>query len=291
MTNLIVDVNNFVFSLRHSILPKDKKTKERFVAETLFKSALVRLSTLVAELKADAFVICVDSPNVWRRDVYPEYKANHTGSIDDPYFDDTIEACNNLVRFFRECTAAYVLEVARCEADDIIGVWCQESDSENIILSSDKDFIQLINDHTRLYSPVQKCWRETEDAGFDLFVKCIRGDAGDHVPSAYPRVRVDRLRKAWSDDLEMLNLLETILPGRDEKVADTLMRNIELIDLTAQPEGIRQLILEKIKSYQPSAYSQLKTMKFLSDIGIKDQSNIRFIGERAFKKKPSFKNI
>lgn len=288
-TNLLVDVNNYVFSLRHSILPKVKKTGERFVKETLFTTALQRLAYLAHELKADAFVICQDSPNVWRKDIYPEYKANHTGSIDDPYFDETIAACDLLVKFFKECTAAFVLSTPRCEADDIIGVWCQESEYDNIILSTDKDFIQLIDSRNRLYSPVAKCWRETDDAAFDLFVKCVRGDRGDNIRSAYPRVMLKRLRKSWDDKLEMLNLLETVLPGRTEKVGDHLLRNVELIDLSSQPSSVRLNIIQVIQNYQNSVYSQLKTLRFMGDVGIKDPKLTRFVSETAFKMKPRFK--
>lgn len=290
-TYLVVDANNFVFALRHVKFKKTttKRTKERFVVETLLLSAINNLLNYAKEFKVDGLVLCVDSPKVWRRDFYAEYKANHTAQIDDPYFEDTIKACDLFMEFFRDYTAAVVLKVPHCEADDIIGVWCQESDGKNIILSSDKDFIQLINDKTTLYSPVQKCWRETDDPVYDLFVKCIRGDRGDNVHSAYPRVQETKLRAAWNNGgVDMMNLLETILPD-GSKVGDRLDMNIQMIDLAAIPANVRERIIKTITSYQPGKYSELKALKFLADNGLKNQRDVLQFKEHPLRKTPVFK--
>jgi len=286
--NLLVDANNFVFSLRHTKL-KPGGAKQKFVKEFLFLESLSSLIKHAKMLKADSIVICSDSAKVWRRDIYPDYKANHTGSIDDIYFSDTIDATNMLTWFLKNLTASYTLSHPRCEADDVIAVWCQESRNvENVILSTDKDFIQLIDERTTLYSPVQAVFRETEDAGFDLFVKCIRGDAGDNVRSSFPRVRMDRLKKAWDDDLEMLNLLETVRPD-GVKVGDALSQNISLIDLSQQPDYIRDGILLEIESFVPNSFSLVKAMKFLGDNHLKERRDILDGSERIFRTAPVFR--
>jgi hypothetical protein len=101
-----------------------------------------------------------------------------------------------------------------------------------------------------------------------LFIKCVRGDVGDGIFSAYPGVRYEGsskktgIREAWEDrnaggfhwNNFMLTQWEKAV-GRDEKgetitqqvrVMNEYAFNQSLIDLTAQPEKIKQLMDEVI---------------------------------------------
>lgn len=287
--NLLVDVNNFVFSFRHTKFGKEKKAREKYVVETLVMASISSILSYAKEFKATGLVLCSDSPKPWRRDVFPEYKANNTAKYDDPYFEDVIKACNTVAEFFMTHSAAMVLKVPKTETDDIIAVWCQESDSTNIILSSDRDYEQLVNDRTKLYSPIQKIWREPEDPSYALFLKGIRGDKSDNIRSAFPRVRESRLKKAWTDSLEMLNLLETVLPD-GEKVGDLLDRNLRLIDMNEIPDNIREGILDAIDGYQAGVYSELRAVRFLSEVGIDNASGALRYKDSVLKRKPVFKS-
>lgn len=289
-TNLIVDVNNVVFSIRHAKLPKPAsiKKKEKFVKEFIFIEALSSVLRHSRMLKSDAIALMRDSKNIWRKDFYPEYKANHVDALEDLYHQETIDAADMLCEFFDKHTYAGVYTYPRAEADDLIGIWCQESTGvNNVILSSDKDFIQLIDERTKLYSHTQDTFRETEDASFSLFVKCIRGDSGDNVRSAYPRITEKKLLQAWNDDLDMLNLLETILPD-GTKVADNLAFNVKMIDLTSQPNAMRRAIYDMFSVKTFGIYSQLKCMKYLGDAGLKEHRDIFDQKDRALKKSPVF---
>ena len=286
-TNLIVDVNNLVFSLRHAKLHKTRK--ERFAKQILFKESIKSIIVHCKKLKADAIVLCVDSPNVWRKDIYPEYKSNRTESFEDVHFQDVIDASEMLLEFFRDYTAAFVLKVDRAEADDLIGVWCQESEGvENIIFSTDTDFVQLLSKTTKLYSHVQNVFRETEDPAYSLFVKCIRGDSKDFIRSAYPRVHETKLKKAWEDDIDMLNLLEFVRKD-GVKVGDALTLNMKLIDLSMQPEAIRGSIINKIIPLQTAEYKVVSAMKYFGDCGMKESTDVLNICPKALKTKPIFK--
>lgn len=65
------------------------------------------------------------------------------------------------------------------EADDIIAglVNVYDDDTTNIIVSSDKDFMQLIRDNVILFDPVSKKTRNlseyNNDPDYFLFHKCI----------------------------------------------------------------------------------------------------------------------
>ncbi len=270
-TNLLVDLNNFVVSLRHSKFKPvtSARKKERFFKETLFLESLRSILFHASKLKASRLVIASDSKNCWRKDIYPEYKDNHKiDQIEDFYHQDTIDVLNLLADFFRDYTGAYVLSYPRAEGDDIIGVWVTESyGANNVILSTDRDYVQLVSDTTKLYSPVQGVYRETEDAGFDLFVKCIRGDKNDNIRSAYPKVRETVLKKAWENEIDFLNLVETVHPGG--KVGDLLSFNASLIDLTAQPDAMRAGIVSLIENYVPAKYKESDVLRFMGEIGLK----------------------
>ena len=274
--NLIVDLNNLTFVTRFSKLstPKSHQRKEDHAMEYIFKEVVSYIGYFAHTNKCNAILIAVDSPHVWRKDFYSDYKDS---SHEDPYHEDCIEAAKLAARFFMECTNASVVKAERAEADDIIGIFCNESKTENIILSSDKDFIQLLSDRVRLYSPSQKVFRESDDPEFDLFLKCIRGDRNDNIDSAFPRVRESKLREAWGDPMELLNLLETIRPD-GKKVYDCFEENRRLIDLTEQPEYIKDNIREAIdseikRSQEEKSFSELKIMKFFGDLGMKTSAD------------------
>lgn len=280
-TNLIVDLNNLVFATRFAKIktPSSRRRKEEYVKEMIFKEVILSIVKFANEFKSDAIAIACDSSKVWRKDFYPEYKANRDHA--DVYYEETIEAAELTKQFFRECTNVMVFEVERTEADDIIAVMCQESENvKNIILSSDKDFVQLIDANTTLYSPTQGVWRETDDAGYDLFLKCIRGDAGDNIRASYPRVRTTKLEEAWQDEYKLLNLMETVRKD-GVKVGDAFEQNRVLIDLTAQPSGIRSDILKEVSRPNHRKFGELKMMQFLSNHNLK-----AFADMLQFKEKP-----
>lgn len=91
--------------------------------------------------------------------------------------------------------------------------------------------------------------REVFDPQWELFYKCIRGDISDKIPSAYPRVQTKKLREAYEDKggLKWNNLINSYWGEDNEKsVRELYERNKMLIDLSAQPSEIVELIDEVI---------------------------------------------
>ena len=105
-------------------------------------------------------VICCDSKHYWRRDYFPNYKANRKKDRASSGYDwDFIFTTLNGVRDeIKEHFPYKVLEVYGAEADDIIAILIKQvhDDPDSIIISSDKDFIQLHGIHVKQYSPVSK---------------------------------------------------------------------------------------------------------------------------------------
>jgi 5'-3' exonuclease len=196
-------------------------------------------------------------------------------------FWDTYE---KFTTYIREKTNCSVIRNERAEADDIIARFIHlHPNDQTYIISSDTDYIQLISDRTFQYNGItnelitlegyinekgkpviDKKTKEPKllgDPKFILFEKCMRGDASDNVFSAYPGVRTkgsknkvglieayeDRDKKGYHWNNLLLQRW-TDHDGIEHRVKDDYERNRTLIDLTAQPDEIKNLVDETIRT-------------------------------------------
>jgi 5'-3' exonuclease len=192
------------------------------------------------------------------------------------------EAFDTFKDFVTEKTNCTVLQHPRLEADDLIAGWIQTHPADDhVIISTDTDFVQLIAPNVKQYNGVSET-TITHEGYFDkkglpvidkktqepkvapdpqwlLFEKCMRGDTSDNVFSAYPGVREKGtknkigLREAYGDrDTKGFNWNNMMLQrwtdheGKEHRVKEDYERNRQLIDLTAQPDDIRQIMTETI---------------------------------------------
>jgi 5'-3' exonuclease len=192
------------------------------------------------------------------------------------------EAFDTFKEFVTEKTNCTVLQNSRLEADDLIAGWIQtHPNDKHVIISTDTDFVQLIAPNVKQYNGVMET-TITHEGIFDakgkrvidkktqepkaipdpqwlLFEKCMRGDTSDNVFSAYPGVREKGtknkvgLREAYGDrDSKGYSWNNLMLQrwsdheGKEHRVLDDYERNRILIDLSAQPEEIKNIITETI---------------------------------------------
>ncbi len=235
---------------------------------------------------ADHIVFALECPNAnnWRRIIDPRYKKNRevtraAASVKEREEGTIIfSILNDLIAFLREKTNATVLQCAIAEADDMIARWIQlHPDDNHIIISSDKDFHQLIKPNVMQYDGVNKKifvsktnpfslaefanletrvdkdidFEQIEDPDWLLFQKIIRGDSGDNVFSAYPGVRVKGTKNkvgiidAYNDRENQgynwhtfMNAKWTDHEKADHIVKEDFERNQKLIDLSSHPEDV-----------------------------------------------------
>ena len=213
------------------------------------------------------------------------------------------EAFDEFKNFISEKTNCTVLQNSRLEADDLIAGFIQAHPSDNhVIISSDSDFAQLIAPNVSQYNGISEVLT-TYEGYFDLkgkpvvdkktsqpksapnpewllFEKCMRGDSTDNIFSAYPGVRTkgtknkvglteafeDRASKGFSWNNLMLQRWVDH-NGIEHRVMDDYERNRRLIDLSYQPEDIKQIIKETIETNTvPKKISQvgIRMLKFCS---------------------------
>ena len=193
------------------------------------------------------------------------------------------ETYERFTTFIKEKTNVSVLRHERAEADDLIARFIHlHPNDTHYIISTDSDYVQLITDKVFQYNGVTnelvtingyfkdsgkpvldkktKEHKLLEDPQYLLFKKIIRGDAGDNVFTAYPRApekgsknRVG-IREAYEDRNAQGFRWNTFMLQRwldhnnqEQVVRDCYNRNRMLIDLTAQPDDIKQLVDESIR--------------------------------------------
>ena len=204
-------------------------------------------------------VICTDDKHYWRRDYFPNYKANRKKDrASSPYDWNEIFSAVNMIRDELDIYFPYkVLHIDGAEADDIIAVvLLNRAEDKNIIISSDKDFIQLHRESISQYSPVTKKVLNGENPQAYLKEHIIKGDRSDGVPNVLSSddTFISEKRQKPIRKTTIVTLLEAMNEYDPETLyqiakcnKDTWVRNWQrnetLIDLTKIPEEIVENIL------------------------------------------------
>lgn len=99
----------------------------------------------------------------WRKDIYPQYKANRKASYalltpqEQEEHQILTEAFNDFIDYVKNNTNVTVVRNPNAEADDMIALWVESHpDDKHILVSSDSDFFQLLKyPNFSLYDPVK----------------------------------------------------------------------------------------------------------------------------------------
>jgi 5'-3' exonuclease len=216
--------------------------------------------------KYGEIVIACDSKHYWRRDVFPFYKAHRKKDREKSEFDWHLifETLNKIRDELKENFPYRVLEVDGAEADDIIAVLAGRlsPNEEILILSSDKDFVQLQKyPNVTQYSPILKRFVKTEDPKSYIKEHIIRGDKGDGIPNFLSPDNVF----AVGERQKVINskkLAEWIQSDPSEFcTTDVMMRNYKrnqmLVDLDYIPENIKQQIVDAFDTTKPGTKQKM----------------------------------
>jgi 5'-3' exonuclease len=188
-------------------------------------------------------ILCCDDRKSWRKELFPNYKAarKKIRTTTDTDWQDLYDKLNLLKSELTEWFPYKVLQVDKAEADDIIAVLVGLANERTLILSSDKDFIQLHHFNVRQYSPIQKKFVEG-DAKWSLHEKIIKGDVGDGVPNILSddNVFIDEGRRQKPITKKKIEAWFDLEPEMfcDNEMLRNLNRNRQLIDLGEVPESI-----------------------------------------------------
>lgn len=263
---ILIDLNQVLISNLMQQINSNPKIKmdEDLIRHMVLNS--LRSYTKQFKAKYGNVVICCDSKKYWRRDVFPFYKSNRKKDRDASALDwaSIFEILNKIRDELKEYFPGRVIEVEGAEADDIIGTLTvrASANEEVLILSSDKDFMQLQKyPNVTQYSPILKRYIEADDPVQYIKEHIIRGDRGDGIPNFLSPDNVF----AVGDRQKTINskkLTEWMNKSPEEFcVNDTMLRgykrNQMLVDLDFIPEDIRQRIVEAYETAKVGSKQKL----------------------------------
>lgn len=259
-TLLIIDGYGFVFRAFH-VQPLLTSPEGRHVGAVYGFTAM--LLKILSDFKPSHAVVVFDSgKSNFRHALYSDYKANRP-----PAPQELIEQFN-LVRTAASSLNFSILEVPGFEADDIIATLATkacEVDEEVVIISSDKDLMQLINSNVKMYDPVKSKYIQAEDVVAKFGVEPARvrevmaliGDSSDNIPGVQgigPKTAAELIKQFGSLD----KLLSSIDQVKSERLREILESSRERAHLSWKLVGLDRemdlaLDLDSLKWQAPEA--------------------------------------
>ncbi len=186
---LLIDANSLIHRAYHALPPLTTKNGVLVNAVYGFSNILFKA---LKDIKPDYIAVCFDTPGGTFRDkIYTDYKAGREEKPEEFYkqFDIIKDILKNM--------NISICEKKLYEADDLIGTLSDKNknnDIKNIVLSGDKDMLQLVNKNTAVLI-AKKGVSETQEYNMDNFkqltdlnsdqwidYKALRGDPSDNIP-------------------------------------------------------------------------------------------------------------
>lgn len=200
-------------------------------------------------------VIACDSGKVWRRQAFPNYKAGRKANREksehnwELIFDILAKVKEEIKQFL----PYKVIELETAEADDIIAVLCRRIKEKILILSGDKDFIQLHNERIRQYNPVLNKF-VGKDENPSLYIKehILRGDRSDGIPNVLSddNVFIEGRRQTPLSKKKVESWVNEVVPTFTEEQQKNYERNRQLIDLNCVPKELEDKINREFENIE-----------------------------------------
>lgn len=296
---LLVDVNNLFlrsYAAFPSIISSGQHAGEQAGG---IVGTLKTINKLVRDFMPDQVMLVFESGgSKKRRSLYEDYKkGNRPKKLNRFYGDDLPESEENinwqlvsLIKLLKH-TPLKQLYVQDAEADDVIAYLSKGkfANEEKIIASSDKDFFQLLDNKTKIYSLHKKILVTKEDvlkeynisaANFAL-AKCIAGDTSDNIPGI-KSVGFKKVAKYFEilrgEESVLLQDLISYAAARTHQQntyknvyeqRELLQRNWKLIYLSNFSLNLAQInSLDKLLEAQNKKSSKLEFVKEAHNIGV-----------------------
>ena len=228
--------------------------------ETLVRHMVLNSLRMYRQKFADYgdMIMCCDGPSYWRREYFPQYKANRKKAREKSSLDWNMifQSLNKIRDEIAENMPYPVLRKEGAEADDIIGALCKQygmivrsSDNEKniIIISADKDFCQLQKyANVQQYSPIQKKMVVENNPERYKKLHIMQGDVGDGVPNflSADNTLVEGIRQKPLSKKKLEEWL-TMDPNEfcEGEMLRNYMRNKKMVDFDEIPELLQNDIV------------------------------------------------
>jgi hypothetical protein len=268
---VLVDFNGIALGSILGQLNRGEKLSENLVKHIILNN--IRMYRVkYPEATWGKLTICTDSKS-WRKDVYPQYKANRTASKEKDTkrdWDEIYRLINLTIDDLKSNFPYSIIGVPKAEADDVIGALTAHltrpmAAEPVVIISADKDFIQLHRlGEVIQYSPMQQKMVKVDSPIKYMFEHLMKGDSGDGVPNVLSpdnaftdKIRQTPMRKKvieeWWEDRDRL---KEVMPPEAFR---NYMRNREMIDLSRTPKNIKDAAINALEDYKYNGRSDILT--------------------------------
>lgn len=188
---VLVDGNNLLFRSYYATAYTGNimRNKEGFPTNGVY-GFVNMINKIISDEKPEYMMVAFDIGKTFRHEKYERYKDGRKETPDD------LKVQFPVAKKILTAMGIKYLECAGYEADDIIGtisMWCEKDpEYEALIVSSDKDLLQLISDETvvKLLKTKDYIWMDkktfNDTYGFDpihmIDLKALMGDSSDNIP-------------------------------------------------------------------------------------------------------------
>lgn len=261
---ILIDGNNLMFRSYYATAYSGNlmKNSKGFYTNALY-GFVNMMNKIIEEEEPTHMAVAFDIGKNFRKDLYKEYKDGRNKTPDE------LKMQMPVAKKILDAMGIKHYEVENYEADDIIGTLSKRAyidpDFEALIVSSDKDLLQLINEEIEV-----KCLKSKdyirynvntfkEEYGFDpiriIDLKALMGDASDNIPG---------------------------VKGIGEKTAIKLIREYDTIEnLYDHIDDIGGKLKEKLVDDKESAFFSKKIATIYLDVPIEDNlEDMKYTKER-----------
>mgnify|MGYP003148222731 FL=1 len=257
---------------------------------------LLSLGALIRKNKPTRVLVVFDGKggSHRRKKMYKGYKEGRTGltkvnrlaGYED--LEDQQQSMKNQFRLlikYLELLPLDLCYIDHVEADDIMAYAARHIfKKEVMIVSSDKDFLQLVDDRISVYQPTKKKWMYKDDVkelyGVPshnlVFYRIFDGDKSDNIPGVRgvgPKTILKKLTFLQNEKLDLDSVMENISNLDDEKLKNKILDKKDVLELNynlmqlSEPD-IASSIKSNVRQIIESPITQLNSFQFKKEFMI-----------------------
>lgn len=245
INHILVDGMNLAYRIAHVPSFMDLRTKNGLPTGLIhgFLSSML----LFAGARDNISVVW-DSYSKHKRDIYPDYKGNRNKDATAQAIREDVDYQLTPLNRILTLMGIDQYRVEGYEADEIIGTLVFLMKPPTIIMSEDKDFLQLVSDTIHIWQPIQK--RRITPINFAslymgltpeqyFYYRLLTGDVSDNipgVPGCGEKTALEMIYDKWNHKV----------PGPLTKKLLKKISASEIVNITARNENLMYLSVDSV---------------------------------------------
>lgn len=227
---LVIDIESYIFracTATKTLLQFEPRNPDVFVEAYDLKKGMGYLKEFIQTLQkkfyTDDFILVVGDRNNWRKQRYPDYKANRKEKEKPPMYDVILN------RLYQDCE---VVSLPNLEADDTCRIIYEDNRNyatRKVLVSIDKDFHSF---PCELYDPLhdKQYVINQQEADYNLMKQIIMGDKADNIIGleGYGEVKT---KKFLDDEPRILNDVRELF--REKGLLQQFITNLNLVSMVS----------------------------------------------------------